>query len=727
MTMLVERLREQIKKAEQRYLAHQDEREEKRKEIAKFDAGRLAEVNLGVLEDSRRLSRRLAFSVTTNESLSPCQASVRVSSVPVTRSLLLERIIGTNELLNAAFLVEGARARRCVGRVVIRSSAGTSIGFGTGSMVSQNLLMTNNHVLDSIETASNSSIQFDFVELFDGSSMEIVEFVLEPQTFFVTDEELDCSLVAVTTTSQRGVPLASRGWVPLITESGKAIVGERVNIIQHPGGEPQQIAIEQNRIIDVVGDFLHYETDTQQGSSGSPVANRAWQTAALHHAGVPRRKDGKIMLINNLPWDGRQNTVSQIDWIANEGTRISSIVESLEIAKADMNSDEIELLTQVFDAPPRSREDAIPRQPETTNEPSDARRIDEQGRLIYTIPIEISVGIAGDGVTLPSISRMASVIPSGTPHAPPISLTPPSSIDPSLDQQDLKMAQAAVWSHESEVYYDAEADEADIEDYYEGIAERSTLVGRPLFEALHTLLAESHTTVFSYKKARLEHLYPWIDLHPDRKLRSIYSGDGFEPEEVIRLDLEVQALHESMLARFTSTEAGLSPEALERFLADLEAAAPFNCEHVVPQSWFGKQQPMKADLHNLFTCGSNCNSFRSNIPYFEFPPEDEAVRKKCGRRETNSRFEPAAGKGAVARATLYFLMRYVGFIGNVTTEMQSVRLPLLLRWHEAEAVSEYERHRNAAIRAVQGNRNPLIDFPEWAEHIDFATGFGVTE
>jgi endonuclease G, mitochondrial len=34
-------------------------------------------------------------------------------------------------------------------------------------------------------------------------------------------------------------------------------------------------------------------------------------------------------------------------------------------------------------------------------------------------------------------------------------------------------------------------------------------------------------------------------------------------------------------------------------------------------------------------------------------------------------------------------------------------------------VSDYERHRNAAIFERQGNRNPLIDHPEWAQHLAF--------
>jgi endonuclease I len=78
----------------------------------------------------------------------------------------------------------------------------------------------------------------------------------------------------------------------------------------------------------------------------------------------------------------------------------------------------------------------------------------------------------------------------------------------------------------------------------------------------------------------------------------------------------------------------------------------------------------------------------------------------------------------VARATLYFLLRYPGEINAIEKEYSEDRLPVLLAWHRAEPPGEYERHRNMAIRAAQGNRNPLIDHPEWAEKIDFAEGLG---
>jgi endonuclease G, mitochondrial len=144
---------------------------------------------------------------------------------------------------------------------------------------------------------------------------------------------------------------------------------------------------------------------------------------------------------------------------------------------------------------------------------------------------------------------------------------------------------------------------------------------------------------------------------------------------------------------------------------------------VVPQSWFSKHEPMRGDLHHLFACESRCNAFRGNTPYAEFADAQERLMSDCGRSEAPG-FEPAAGVGPVARATLYFLLRYPGQIGDEAGELQRDRMGLLLEWHGANPVEEYERHRNAAIAELQGNRNPLVDHPEWAERLDFGASFG---
>ncbi len=231
----------------------------------------------------------------------------------------------------------------------------------------------------------------------------------------------------------------------------------------------------------------------------------------------------------------------------------------------------------------------------------------------------------------------------------------------------------------------------------------------------------THEHTFSYKPS--QHVYPWVDLHPDLKIRSIYSGRDFDPAELIREDFRIEQQRSERLREVVLREANLGRERLELELDLLEADLPYNCEHVVPQSWFQKNEPMRGDIHHLFACESGCNSFRGNTPYYDFPDFEEALRDGCGKRNDN-KFEPSSGKGVVARAVLYFLLRYPDMIGDEAREMQRERLPILLAWHNAFPPDEYEFHRNAAIFEVQGNRNPLIDHPEWAEKIDFGQGMG---
>ena len=127
-------------------------------------------------------------------------------------------------------------------------------------------------------------MEFNFQDDLAGRPLASVVFDLEPEAFFVTDARLDYSLVAVAEGSiSDDAALGQFGWNRLIEEQGKAIVGVHVNVIQHPNGEPKQLALRENRIVDELEDFLHYETDTAPGSSGSPVFNDQWEVVALHH------------------------------------------------------------------------------------------------------------------------------------------------------------------------------------------------------------------------------------------------------------------------------------------------------------------------------------------------------------------------------------------------------------------------------------------------------------
>jgi len=91
-----------------------------------------------------------------------------------------------------------------------------------------------------------------------------------------------------------------------------------------------------------------------------------------------------------------------------------------------------------------------------------------------------------------------------------------------------------------------------------------------------------------------------------------------------------------------------------------------------------------------------------------------------GGWKSRDHFEPARGKGLVARATLYFIVAHPNYI---STEVYSpAQIATLIAWSNADPPGDYEKHRNQTIYEVQGNRNPFIDFPSWVDKVDFASG-----
>ena len=108
-----------------------------------------------------------------------------------------ERIIGNSDLMGIEFLERGIAVGRFVGRVNIRNNSGQTVGYGTGFMVSPRLLLTNNHVFDSFQSAKPSLIEFDYQLDRRGNLLPVVSFRLQPEVFFLTNPTLDYTLVAV--------------------------------------------------------------------------------------------------------------------------------------------------------------------------------------------------------------------------------------------------------------------------------------------------------------------------------------------------------------------------------------------------------------------------------------------------------------------------------------------------------------------------------------------------
>jgi len=68
--------------------------------------------------------------------------------------------------------------------------------------------------------------QFDYQDNSSVNWLPRQDFRTDLSTFFLTNEELDFSLVALVSTSDRGRPVSSYPWVKLIGETGKAEKGD---------------------------------------------------------------------------------------------------------------------------------------------------------------------------------------------------------------------------------------------------------------------------------------------------------------------------------------------------------------------------------------------------------------------------------------------------------------------------------------------------------------------
>jgi len=238
-----------------------------------------------------------------------------------------ERVFAANDMLSFDTLQKAIAIGRFVG-VIGRSAEGRHARIATGSMVSPRLLLTNHHVIATPEEAAASDVTFDYQLGVDGRPLPTSSFGLRPDEFFVTDPDLDYTLVAVAPTAAEGTPLADFGWNRLIEAEGKILRGHPVNIIQHPEGGYKQIVLGSNRVLELVEHHFLYDADTLPGSSGSPVFNRQWEVVALHRRSVPRVVDGVIVTRGGQRWD-RGMDERNIDWIGNEGTRVSSLVAHL--------------------------------------------------------------------------------------------------------------------------------------------------------------------------------------------------------------------------------------------------------------------------------------------------------------------------------------------------------------------------------------------------------------
>jgi endonuclease G, mitochondrial len=321
---------------------------------------------------------------------------------PLAARVRLERILKGNDLSDISYLEQGLAAGRPVCRIVLRRN-GSLVGYGTGFLVAPGVLMTNQHVFEDASAVRESIAQFRYERDVHGLDVASADFGLRLDPAPIISRELDFALVQVEPRSLRGETLERFAWLRLDPTPGKAFVGEYLTIIQHPKGERKQICVRENKLLKYAekDPYVWYETDTVSGSSGSPVFNNSWDVVALHHSSVPqtRRVGGKDVWLtrDGKVWSADMGE-DEIAWKANEGIRVSRIVEFLSakqathpLARAVLTAKDARV-SHIESGAPESIVDAGQIQV----------RSDGAGNLRILIPVDINVGAQGVNAAAPA-------------------------------------------------------------------------------------------------------------------------------------------------------------------------------------------------------------------------------------------------------------------------------------------------------------------------------------
>ena len=192
-----------------------------------------------------------------------------------------ERIIEAGStLLDVGFLQRGVDLAPAVARLLVTTAAGKF--YGTAFRIAERRLLTNHHVLfpDGTNAATAVEAWFGYELAFNGAEREHVVVACKADTI-VGKLDHDWAVIEVDAFPD-GVPTIA------LTGAAPVQVDDRVYIIQHPSGGMKKIGMVHNVVRFVDDDVVQYWTDTEAGSSGSPVFNERWELVALHHRWVSR-------------------------------------------------------------------------------------------------------------------------------------------------------------------------------------------------------------------------------------------------------------------------------------------------------------------------------------------------------------------------------------------------------------------------------------------------------
>ena len=168
---------------------------------------------------------------------------------------------------------------------------------GTGFRIGPDMLLTNWHVLHEPKLdihATSVIAQFSYEQDAAGKPLTSTDIPCDVATIVVGDKKDDWGVIRVAAPMPDSIPTIK------LSEAVDPVAQDPAFVIQHPNGNFKRIGYVRNQVSAFDDQFLYYLTDTQSGSSGSPVLDDRCRLVGLHHfGGVPQEVAGRPPLKKN--------------------------------------------------------------------------------------------------------------------------------------------------------------------------------------------------------------------------------------------------------------------------------------------------------------------------------------------------------------------------------------------------------------------------------------------
>jgi len=268
------------------------------------------------------------------DALTTSQSDPRDAQVPVVQVVEVQEavILDSVGFLPAGFLDRGAAAARTVARLSVLRQFGTHVStaftHGTGFLLTDRLLLTNHHVINARHANEPDAVHDDL--LAQVQSM-VVEFDVDgpgqqgepipvsallaysPRRSVKHPGGLDFAVLRLS------MPVGDDQRVPRPLRDGPLPDSVAINIVQHPAGGFKCLALRANQLAEQADTAIRYTSNTDEGSSGSPLFDDDWNVVGLHRASVGTNTEFQGRSIHKL----------------NVGTPMRAILDSLRQGTAE--------------------------------------------------------------------------------------------------------------------------------------------------------------------------------------------------------------------------------------------------------------------------------------------------------------------------------------------------------------------------------------------------------